>query len=170
MCRTMPQMKDVDIKKIVQKAALLNAVSHGGKALGSSVLGKLLAENPNFKDKIKEFVKEVDREVKEVNNLSTEEQMRILEEKWPGTLITEKKKKVRKSGLPPLHNAEKYERIVTRFSPNPDCVLHLGSARAVILSHEYEKSIEAPFSFDSKTQTQSLRNQNWRFTTPYETT
>ncbi len=39
--------------------------------------------------------------------------------------------------LPPLPNADKYSEIVTRFAPNPDFVLHLGSIRAVILSHDY---------------------------------
>ena len=38
-----------------------------------------------------------------------------------------------------MPNADKYKQIVTRFSPNPDCVLHLGSARAILLSHEYAR-------------------------------
>src|SRR5947199_4395897 len=39
--------------------------------------------------------------------------------------------------LPPLPNADKYTTIVTRFAPNPDFVLHLGSIRAIILYHDY---------------------------------
>ncbi len=41
--------------------------------------------------------------------------------------------------LPPLPNVDKYNRVVTRFAPNPDFVLHLGSIRAVILSHDYSR-------------------------------
>jgi len=66
----------------------------------------------------------------EVNGLSFEEQKDTVEQKWPET---EKKEKAREAEkrLPPLPNASKYPQIVTRFSPNPDCVLHLGSARAI---------------------------------------
>src|SRR5712692_2471277 len=47
--------------------------------------------------------------------------------------------------LPPLQNAEKYKEIVTRFAPNPDFALHLGSIRAVILSHDYAKKYDGKF-------------------------
>jgi glutamyl-tRNA synthetase len=48
-------------------------------------------------------------------------------------------------GLPPLPNAGKYEEIVTRFAPNPDFVLHLGSIRAIILSHDYARNYKGKF-------------------------
>ncbi len=47
--------------------------------------------------------------------------------------------------LPPLQNAEKYKQIVTRFAPNPDFALHLGSIRAVILSHDYARKYGGRF-------------------------
>ena len=47
--------------------------------------------------------------------------------------------------LPPLPNAEKYNRVVTRFAPNPDFVLHLGSVRAIILSHDYARMYNGRF-------------------------
>jgi glutamyl-tRNA synthetase len=47
--------------------------------------------------------------------------------------------------LPPLPNADKYATIVTRFAPNPDFVLHLGSIRAIILSHDYARMYEGRF-------------------------
>src|SRR2546426_10236034 len=47
--------------------------------------------------------------------------------------------------LPPLQNAEKYKEVVTRFAPNPDFVLHLGSIRAVILSHDYARKYSGRF-------------------------
>jgi glutamyl-tRNA synthetase len=47
--------------------------------------------------------------------------------------------------LPPLPNVEKYERVITRFAPNPDCLLHLGSARAVILCYEYAEMYHGLF-------------------------
>ena len=44
-----------------------------------------------------------------------------------------------------MPNADKYSTIVTRFAPNPDFVLHLGSIRAVILSHDYARMYEGRF-------------------------
>ena len=56
-----------------------------------------------------------------------------------------KKRKPEEKRLSPLPNADKYAQIVTRFSPNPDCVLHLGSARAILLSHEYARMYNGKF-------------------------
>src|SRR3989442_6864947 len=47
--------------------------------------------------------------------------------------------------LPPLPNADKYATIVTRFAPNPDFVLNLGSIRAIILSHDYARMYKGRF-------------------------
>src|SRR5712692_11429059 len=47
--------------------------------------------------------------------------------------------------LPPLPNTDKYDNIVTRFATNPDFVLHLGSIRAIILSHDYARMYEGRF-------------------------
>src|SRR6266516_2174339 len=47
--------------------------------------------------------------------------------------------------LPPLPDADKYATIVTRFAPNPDFVLHLGSIRAIILSHDYARMYKGRF-------------------------
>jgi len=47
--------------------------------------------------------------------------------------------------LPPLPNANKYSLIVTRIAPNPDFVLHIGNARAVILSHDYARMYKGKF-------------------------
>src|SRR5438445_12806385 len=47
--------------------------------------------------------------------------------------------------LPPLPNTDKYSTIVTRFAPNPDFVLHLGSIRAIILSHDYARMYKGRF-------------------------
>jgi glutamyl-tRNA synthetase len=47
--------------------------------------------------------------------------------------------------LPPLPNTDKYQKIITRFAPNPDFVLHLGSVRAIILSHDYARMYAGSF-------------------------
>ncbi|MBS7653498.1 MAG: glutamate--tRNA ligase [Candidatus Bathyarchaeia archaeon] len=134
------------VKEEIRRLALLNALSHDGKAQSKPVLGKLLGEKPELKSIIKEVIRLVDEIVEEVNEIPIEEQIRIVGDSWPGALARERVRgKAEEKVLPPLPNIEKYERVTTRFAPNPDCVLHLGSARAIILSHEYARMYRGRF-------------------------
>ncbi|MEM3193659.1 MAG: glutamate--tRNA ligase family protein, partial [Candidatus Bathyarchaeia archaeon] len=142
------QIRDLEaIKDIIRRLALLNAISYGGKAQSKPVMGKLLGERPDLRAFAKEIASLVDKVVQEVNSMSLEEQMNTLKTLWPEALaMTKEKGKVEgERALPPLPNVEKYGRVVTRFAPNPDCVLHLGSARAIILSHEYARMYNGRF-------------------------
>ncbi|MGQ9530520.1 MAG: glutamate--tRNA ligase [Candidatus Bathycorpusculaceae bacterium] len=134
---------DAELKEAIRKIALLNAIRHEGKAQTGPVIGKILGEKPELKIKVKEISALVNAIVQEVNLLSLKEQKRIVEEKWPETQVKEKIEE--KKRLPPLPNVENYVQVVTRFSPNPDCVLHLGSARAIILCHEYARMYKGKF-------------------------
>ncbi len=133
---------DTELKELIRKAALLNAVSHDGKAQACAMVGKILGERQDLRTKVKELSTIINTVVNEVNSLSITEQKAIVEENWPET---QKKEKAEEKRLSPLPNADKYAQIVTRFSPNPDCVLHLGSARAIILSHEYARMYNGKF-------------------------
>ena len=135
--------ENAELKVLIQKIALLNAVRHDGKAQAGPVIGKILGEKPEFRTKADELSALVNDIVQEVNNLSLSEQKHIIEEKWPEALIKERVEEEKR--LPPLPNVEKYAQVVTRFSPNPDCVLHLGSARAIILCHEYARIYKGKF-------------------------
>ena len=134
---------DVELREFIRKLALLNAVRHDGKAQTGSVIGKLLAEKPELRSKAKEFARLVGEVVQEVNSLSLSEQKGIVEERWPEALVREKVEEEKR--LPPLPNVDKYAEVVTRFSPNPDCVLHLGSARAIVLCYEYARMYKGKF-------------------------
>ncbi|HKM60288.1 MAG TPA: glutamate--tRNA ligase family protein, partial [Candidatus Bathyarchaeia archaeon] len=131
-----------DLKELVRKAALLNAVSHDGKAQAGALVGKILGERADLRSKVKELSGVINTVVGEVNGLTLAEQKAIVEKNWPET---QKKEKAGEKHLSPLPNADKYPLIVTRFSPNPDCVLHLGSARAILLSHEYARIYKGKF-------------------------
>jgi glutamyl-tRNA synthetase len=134
---------DSELKELIRKGALQNAAQHGGKAQAGPIIGKILGEKAELRAKAKELTILVNRILSEVNNLSIEEQKLIVEKNWPETFKKEKVEEEKK--LPPLPNAAKYAQVVTRFSPNPDCVLHLGSARAIILSHEYARIYNGKF-------------------------
>ena len=133
---------DSDLRELIRKAALLNAVGHDGKAQAGALVGKILGEKAELRSRVKELSGVINAVVNEVNALSLAEQKAIVEANWPET---QKKHEVEEKKLPPLPNADKYKQIVTRFSPNPDCVLHLGSARAILLSHEYARIYNGKF-------------------------
>ena len=133
---------DLELAELVRKVALLNAMQHGGSAQAGAIIGKIIGERQELKTRVKELSGLISKIVNEVNSLSIEEQKETVEKKWPEAL---KKEKVEEKRLPPLPNADKYARVVTRFSPNPDCVLHLGSARAILLSYEYARMYHGKF-------------------------
>jgi glutamyl-tRNA synthetase len=137
-------MKSIDeIKPLIRKAALLNAVKHGGRAETGAVMGRVLAERPDLKNIVKELASACAQTVREINTLSKSEQKRNVGREWPELLLEEKAEERKK--LPPLPNADSYPLIVTRFAPNPDCVLHLGSTRAIVLCHEYARMYDGKF-------------------------
>lgn len=118
------------------KHALINAIQHEGRADVQAVLGKIIAEKPELKTKIKEIIPEVKKTVEEVNSWSVkkqEVQLKNLGIKFEEKKIEEKKE------LPPLPNAERYKKVVMRLAPFPSGPLHIGNARMVILNDEYAK-------------------------------
>ena len=133
---------DFELRELIRRAALLNAVGHDGKAQAGALVGKILGEKAELRSRVKELSGVINLVVNEVNSLSVSEQKIIVEANWPET---QRKHEAEEKKLPPLPNADKSKQIVTRFSPNPDCVLHLGSARAILLSHEYARIYNGKF-------------------------
>ena len=134
---------DTELKELIRKIALLNAVKHDGKAQAGPVVGKILGEKPEYRDKAKELSGLIGAVIREVNRLSLDKQRGIVVEEWPELLTKEKRQE--QQNLSPLPNLDKYVKVVTRFSPNPDCVLHLGSARAIVLCHDYARMYGGKF-------------------------
>ena len=131
-------MSEQEIRDLAYAYALLNAVEHGGKAAVGPVMGKIMAERPELRARAREIAAMVRRIVEEVNKLGLEEQRRLLEERYGWVLEKrQRRQQVEEKALPPLPGAEE-GRVVTRFAPNPDFVIHLGNARPAILSHEYK--------------------------------
>ena len=81
---------DTELKELIRKAALLNAVSHDGKAQAGAMVGKILGERQDLRTKVKELSTIISTVVNEVNSLSITEQKAIVEENWPETQKKEK--------------------------------------------------------------------------------
>lgn len=127
----------------IRRVALLNAIDHKGTAQQGPVIGKLLAEKPELKRRVKEIVDCVAEIVRQVNAMSLKDQRKAVENGSPVAPVKEKVKEEKK--LPPLKNVHEFKSILTRFSPNPDAPIHLGNARAIILCHEYAKMYGGKF-------------------------
>jgi len=130
------------VREAAYKHALINAVKHGGKAKLGPVINKVVAECPEIRPSVRDFIPVIEAVVREVNQLPLSEQARIVSERWPEAL---ERRAEGPRGLPPLPNVGKYGRVVTRFAPNPDFVLTIGNARAAILSYKYAEMYRGVF-------------------------
>lgn len=124
------------LKDDILKYALHNAVKYNGKANPGSVIGKLLSEHPELKDKMKDVAKEVNSVIREVNAMKPDAQLKQLKEIAPELL--EKKEKPKTHELPELENAVD-GKVVMRMAPYPSGPLHIGNSRAYLLNDEYTK-------------------------------
>lgn len=124
------------MEKVTLKHALLNAVQYNGKADAKSVLGKVLAERPEFQRDVETVLEKIEETVRYVNSLSIEEQRKLLGEM--GVKIEAEKKPKKEIELPPLSSAVA-GKVVFRLAPFPSGPLHIGNARMVVLNSEYAK-------------------------------
>ena len=124
-----------DIETTIRKYALQNAVFFKGKANPKAVVGKILAEFPEYRSKSAEIAPVINGIVEEVNGMSLEDQTKMLQEMDSSLLVKEKKE--RKYVLPELDNVN--GKVVLRIAPGPSGPLHIGHTRVSILNDEYAK-------------------------------
>lgn len=125
----------MEIEALIRKYALQNAVQFSGKATVGAVLGKVMAENPELRQKAKEISTLAKAIVDEINKMTPEAQHKTLEDSAPGLLV--KETKTREVGLPDLQGVTGEVRM--RLAPNPSGPLHLGHSRMAVLNDEYVK-------------------------------
>ncbi len=112
-------MSDVD--DILFKESLINAYKYG-TADKNIVLKKIMANYPNLRSKVKELAQKLEKVVKEVNSLTTEEVDRIAHQKYAEEIKEEKKER---EVLPDLPFAEE-GKVKVRYPPEPSKHPHVG--------------------------------------------
>lgn len=118
----MPASLTSDQLQALERNALLNAASHGGKADIGAVVGKSVGESPELRSMAGDVARAAVDVVKKVNSLSPEEQQSLLEERYPEALRARDMKKAQQkaeekahaSQFPPLPGAAK-GRVVLRL-------------------------------------------------------
>ena len=132
-----------ELKKEIRKMALQNAFEHGGETRDKIILGKILGTKPEFRTKVKEISKDISEIVSNVNQLSSEEQKKEIDDNFP-EILAPKEKIQEREGLPELKNAI-HGNVITRFPPEPNGYPHIGHAKAAIINSEYAKMYGGKF-------------------------
>jgi len=135
----MVDKQEDDVAVVVEKAALLNATKHNGKAELSAVIGRVLAEVPVLRSRADLVSKESASAVKRINSMTLAEQEKVLEQKFPGIEVS--KEKEGRVGLPPLPNAVKGQ-TAFRLPPEPSGFMTVGHAMAFTINHLYKEQYD----------------------------
>ncbi len=132
-----------DIREIIEKYALQNAVKYKAAPQVGAVMGKVMGEHPELRSQAKEITPIVALVLKEVAASSPNDWQRRLEEIAPELLAELGEKKEPTRGLPPLGGAD--GGVIMRFAPNPNGPPTLGSSRGIIINSEYVKRYSGSF-------------------------
>ena len=113
-----------------------NAVKYESEAEVGAVMGKLMGEHPELRERGDEISGVAPGVVERVNGMSHKERLGRLEEIAPELLEElEEDDEPEDEGLPELPNVG--DDVVMRFAPNPNGPPTLGSARGMVVNDEY---------------------------------
>ena len=129
------------MNKLIEKAALINAVQHNGKADKKAVLGRVLAEKPKLRAHILKISQEIDIILPRINKLDLEDQIKHLNKIFPDFF---KEKPAEKKELPELKNAKR-GKVVLRFEPSPTGPMHVGHSFGLLLNAAYADKYNGRF-------------------------
>ncbi len=150
------------INSLIKKYALYNAYKHNGKMDGGAVISKLMGEYPELRPVVKDILKALPDVIEGVNNLTLQEQRKLLESLAP-ELLKQVVSDEKKEKLPELPN---HKNIIMRFAPNPNGPPTLGSARGIVINSEYTQMYGGTFILrfddtDPQTKRPMLEAYDW---------
>ncbi len=130
------------MKDVFKKIILENAVKYKGKAEIKFILGAILKDFPEYRQKTNELKEELFPLIEEINSLSLEKQKELLKEINP--VFFEKKEKEERNIFAFL-NIKEGEKVVTCFPPGPEKYLHIGHSKSILLNYLLAKQYSGKF-------------------------
>jgi len=131
------------LKVIIRKHALANALKFNGKASPGAVISKIIAEASETKQFMKTVSFEVNEVLQEINSMKLEDIQKELETNHPEML--EKKEKEKREDLRELDGVDKNKGVIMRFAPSPSGPMHIGHAITGGLTSLYVKKYGGKF-------------------------
>jgi len=132
-----------EIRELIEKYALQNAVKYNAAPNAGAVMGKLMGEHPELRAQAKTVSPLVKEVLSQIEKMSPGEWQKRLESIAPELIEELSIRKEPAKGLPALEGAE--NGVVMRFAPNPNGPPTLGSARGIIVNSEYVKKYGGRF-------------------------
>jgi glutamyl-tRNA synthetase len=147
----------------IKKHALHNAILHKGKADVGAVVSKLIGEHRELKRQAREMSGLAESIIADVNAMTLDEQMQLLEQIAPDLQRKAVKVEHKEVYLPVLPH---HERVAMRFAPNPNGPATLGSARGIVVNSEYATRYGGSFILrfddtDPQTKRPMLEAYDW---------
>jgi len=130
-----------DIKTLIKKYALQNAVKYKKLPQAGAVIGKVMA-TPDLRGMAKEINSLVGEVLDEINSMPPGSWEQELNSLAPELIAELKEKKEPEKGLPPLDIKGD---LVMRFAPNPNGPPTIGSSRGIVVNSEYTKKYNGKF-------------------------
>ncbi|MDP2844981.1 MAG: glutamate--tRNA ligase, partial [Candidatus Methanoperedens sp.] len=128
-------MQTDEIRLLIKKYALQNAVKYNKLPQAGAVMGKVMSA-PELRSRAKEIAPLVEEVLCEINEMAPGAWEKELEKLAPELIAELKEKKEPEKGLPPL---DINGALVMRFAPNPNGPPTIGSARGIVVNSEYTK-------------------------------
>ncbi|MGM5483074.1 MAG: glutamate--tRNA ligase [Nanobdellota archaeon] len=124
--------------------ALENAIKFKGKANPKALIGKVIADFPEAKKDMKSTMSLINDVVKDVNEMSLDEQKAMLHEFSPESMKKEKKQP--KQNLFSFLNIAKGTKVKTAFPPGIEKYPHIGHAKACFINYLLAKEYNGKFA------------------------
>jgi glutamyl-tRNA synthetase len=134
---------ETDIELLVKKYALQNAVKYGKAPQQGAVMGKLMGEHPELRQRAKEISPLIGTFLKDIASGTPEKWQAELQALAPELIEELSQRKEPDKGLKELPDAE--GGVVMRFAPNPNGPPTLGSTRGIVVNSEYVKKYGGRF-------------------------